>query len=97
MIADLSDGELDKLLSGPLVAKMRVAGVRRIRTARWELELEPACDTIPAPPPHDTELEYEPDKPPGTCIALGCMEPGGWHFDRRYCGPHGRSAAGVKP
>jgi hypothetical protein len=59
-----------------------------------ELELS---DTIPAPPPAFETLDEEPEKPAGTCIALGCSEPGGWHFDTRYCGPHGRAAAGVKP
>lgn len=86
---------------------MHDAGIRRLRFSKPfeiivdgeplfldEIEL---YDTIPAPPPFEGELETEPEKPPGTCIAFGCMEPGGWHFDRRYCGPHGRSAAGVKP
>lgn len=88
-----------------LASEMRAAGVRRVafpqhqsRYGICELELvEPV--TIPAPPPFevmsDEELS-EPAKPSGTCIALGCMEPGGWNFDRRYCAPHGRQAAGIK-
>jgi hypothetical protein len=63
---------------------------------RGVIELE-LSDTIPAPPPAFETLDEEPEKPAGTCIALGCSEPGGWHFDTRYCGPHGRAAAGVKP
>lgn len=96
-----------------LVHALRSAGVRRLRVAQQnncysmqvdlhdktlsidEIELG---DTIPAPPPFEQETDLaEPDKPAGICIALGCMEPGGWHFDARYCGPHGRSAAGIKP
>jgi hypothetical protein len=87
--------------------EMRSAGVKRIAfddsvvllmagegQCVSEIELS---DTIPAPPPAFETLDEEPEKPAGTCIALGCSEPGGWHFDTRYCGPHGRAAAGVKP
>jgi hypothetical protein len=89
-----------------MVGWMRTQGVRRVsldwsrdkdgdgRADIVELELS---DTIPAPPPAFETLDEEPEKPAGTCIALGCSEPGGWHFDTRYCGPHGRAAAGVKP
>jgi hypothetical protein len=84
-------------------SNLRKAGVRRLVFGEpadfagfpiLEIELS---DTIPAPPSFEALDETEPPKPPGTCIAIGCMEPGGWHFDRRYCAPHGRAAAGVKP
>jgi hypothetical protein len=86
-----------------LIDEMRRHGVKRVVFRKpllaWDMEFSELelSDTIPSPPPAFETLDEEPEKPAGTCIALGCSEPGGWHFDTRYCGPHGRAAAGVKP
>ena len=86
---------------GEIAKLMREHGVRRaVFSGGVVAELE-LFDTIPAPAPaleptDAAPLEETEPKPPGMCIALGCSEDNGWHFDKRFCAAHGRAAAGVR-
>lgn len=89
-----------------IAAEMRAAGIKRLvigNTYREhgelhgydpkEIELFDAPETLPAPP---LELD-EPteEKPPGSCVAPGCLERAGFHFAPVFCEAHGLAEFGV--